>query len=139
MVCYYCHKLGHTRQECRKLLNQNRRFQSAHVASASNTLEQSVVLSTDEYAKLLRPASTPTTALVESGKPDTCLIYSSSNWVIDSRVTDHMTGNSSLFTTFQSHPSTSTVTLADGSQSCVLESGTINPTLLIPVTSVLSL
>ena len=67
MVCYYCHKLGHTRRDCRKPLNRNRRFQSAHVASVSNTLEQSVVLSADEYAKLLKPASTPTTALVELG------------------------------------------------------------------------
>ena len=110
-----------------------------HVASANDTLEQSVVLSTDEYAKLLKHASTPTTALVESGKPDTCLLSSSSNWVIDYGVTDYMTGNSCLFTTFQSHPSTSTITLADGSKSCVLGSGTINPTPLIPLTFVLSL
>ena len=50
-----------------------------------------------------------------------------------------MTGNSSLFTTFQSHPSPSTVTLADGSTSCVLRSGTIHPTPLITLTSVMSL
>ena len=50
-----------------------------------------------------------------------------------------MTNNSSLFTTFQSHPSTSTVTLADGLTSCVLESGTIYPTPLITLTSILSL
>ena len=39
VVCYYCHKPGHTRQECRKLLNRNQIFQYAHVACASNTLE----------------------------------------------------------------------------------------------------
>ena len=50
-----------------------------------------------------------------------------------------MTGNSSLFTTFQSHPSTSTVTLADGPTSCILGSGTIHQTLLITLTSVMSL
>ena len=50
-----------------------------------------------------------------------------------------MTNNSSLFTTFQSHPSTSTVTLANGSTSCVLGSGTIHPTPLITLTSILSL
>ena len=50
-----------------------------------------------------------------------------------------MTGNSSLFTTFQSHPSTSTITLADGSTSCVLGSGTIHLTPLITLTSVMSL
>ena len=139
VVCYYCHKPRHTCRECRKLLNRNWRFQFAHVASASNTLEQSVVLSTSEYAKLLKPASTPTTALVESGEPDTCLMSSSYNWVIDSRATDHMTSNSSLCTAFQSHPFTSIVTLADGSKSCVLASSTINPTPFIPLTYVLSL
>ena len=139
VVCYYCHKSGHTRRECRKLLNRNRRFQSAHIASASNTLEQSIVLSVDEYAQLLKPASTPTFALAESGKPDMCLMSSSSNWVVDFGATDHIIGNSSLFTTFQSHPYTPIVTLADGSKSRVLGSGTINSTPLIPLTSVLSL
>ena len=65
VVSYYCHKPGHTRRECRKLQNLNRRFQYAHVVSTSNTLEQLVVLFADEYAKLLKPASTPITALVE--------------------------------------------------------------------------
>ena len=50
-----------------------------------------------------------------------------------------MTNNSNLFTAFQSHPSTSTVTLADGSTSCVLGSGTIYPTPLITLIYVLSL
>ena len=102
VVCYYCHKPGHTRLECRKLLNRNRRFQSAHVVSASNILEQSVVLSADEYAKLFEACFYSHTVLVESGKPYTCLMSSSSNWVIDSGATYHMTGNSSSFTTFQS-------------------------------------
>ena len=42
-----------------------------------------------------------------------------------------MTGNSSLFTTFQSYPSTSTITLAEGSTSCVLGSEAIHSTPLI--------
>ena len=67
------------------------------------------------------------------------MFSSSSTWVIDFEATDHMTGNSSLFTTFQSHPSTSTITLVDGSTSCVLGSRTIHPTPLITLTSVLSL
>ena len=50
-----------------------------------------------------------------------------------------MTGNFSLFTTFQSHPSTSIVTLADGLTYYVLRSGTIHPTPLFTLTSVMSL
>ena len=50
-----------------------------------------------------------------------------------------LTSNSSLFSTFQSQPSTSTFTLANRSQSCVLGSCTIFPTPSLPLSSVLSL
>ena len=92
------------------------------------------------YQDSLRSPSTPITAISESGNLNKCLVSSSSSeWVIDSGATDHMTGNSSLVSTFQSQPSSFTVTMADGSQSCVLESGTIVPTPSIPLTSVSSL
>ena len=50
-----------------------------------------------------------------------------------------MTGNSCFFTTFHSHPSTSTVTLVDRSTSYVLGSGIIHPTPLITLTYAMSL
>ena len=88
----------------------------------------------------MRSPSTPITAIAESGNPNKCFVSSSSSeWVIDSGATDHMAGNSSPFSTFQSQSSPSTVTLADGSHSCVLGYGTIVPTPSIPLTSVLSL
>ena len=95
-MCHYCHNLGHVRQNCRKLQNKNLRFQSVY------------------YQKSLKSASTSITTLAESGKidkSDTCFLSSSSAWVIDSGAIDHMTDNFSLFTMFQSHHSTSTVTL----------------------------
>ena len=120
-MCHYYHNLGHVRRNCRKLQNKNRRIQYFH------------------YHKSLTSASTSISTLAELGKTNACLIPSSSTWVIDFRATDHMTGNSSLFTTFQSHPSTSIVTLADESTSCVLGLGTIHPTPLFTLTFVLSL
>ena len=50
-----------------------------------------------------------------------------------------MTSNFNLFTMFQSNPSTSIVTLVDGSTSCVLGLRTIHPTPLITLTYVMSL
>ena len=91
------------------------------------------------YQKSLKSTSTYISTLPKSGKTNTCFLSSSSTWVIDSRATNHMTSNSSLFTTFQSHPATSSVTLVDGSTSCVLRSETIHPTPLISLTSILSL
>ena len=105
-MCHYCHNPKHVRGNCRKLQNKNR----------------------IHYKKSLKSAFTSITTLAESGKTNACFLSSSSTSVIDSGATDHMTSNSSLFTTFESHPSTSTVTLADGSISCVLGSGTIRPT-----------
>ena len=107
--------VGH---DCRQLQNRNIRFPYAHES--------------------LKGVSTPS-MLVWSGKPNTCLFSSSSKWVINSGATNHMTGNFNLFITFQPHLSTSTVTLADGSTSCVLRLGTIHPTPLIILTSVMSL
>ena len=146
VVCYYCHKPGHVIRDCKKRHNRNQKFQSAHIASTTESSDQSVQFLAAELAKfqlyqdsLISP-STPITAIAESGKPNKCLVsFSSSEWVIDSRATDHMTGNSSFFSTFQSQPSPSTVTLTDGSHSYVLGSCTIVPTPYIPLTSVLSL
>ena len=92
------------------------------------------------YQDSLRSPSTLITIIVESSNPNKCLVSSSSSkWIIDSRATHHMTGDSSLFSTFQSQPSPSTDTLADGSQSCVLGSGIIVSTPSIPLISILSL
>ena len=121
ILCYYCHSLGHVRRKCKRLQRKNRRFQSS------------------QYQKSLKFVSTFITTLVESGKTNTCFISSSSTWVIDSGAIDHMIGNSSLFTTLQSYPSTSIITLVDESTSCVLGSGTIHLISLITLTSVTSL
>ena len=145
-VVYYCHKPEHVIRDCKKRQSRNQKLQSAHVASTNAASDHSVQFTTEELARFhlyqesLKSPSTPITAIAESGNPNKCLVSSSSfEWVIDSRVTDHMTGNSSLFSTFQSHPSISFGTLANGSQSCVLGSDTIFSTLSLPLSSVLNL
>ena len=133
-------------RDCKKRHNQNQKFQSTHIASTTKALDQSIQFASAKlvgfqlYQDSLRSPSTRITATAESGNPNICLVSSSSSeWVIDSRATYHMTRNSSIFSTFQSQPSPSIVTLEDGSQSCVVGSGTIVPTPSIPLTSVLSL
>ena len=92
------------------------------------------------YQESLKSPSTPLIAIAESSNPNNFLVTSSSSeLVIDSRATYHMIGNSSLCSTFQSHPSNSLVTLENGSQSYVLGSVIIFPTPSLPLSSVLSL
>ena len=113
VTCNYCKKPGHTIQECRKLQYKNQKNPSAHAASSDNNL---VRVPADEYAKFfeyqesLRTSKPSVTAIAEPGNPNTCLISSSSKWVIDSGATYHMTGNSKLFSTLTHHASASTVT-----------------------------
>jgi len=145
IVYHYCHKPGHMKRDCRRLQNKTQKTHSAHIASTNDTSEKSFLISADEFVKFsqyqesLKSSSTHIPTIVESSKSNTCLISSSSKWVIDSSATDHVTGNSNLFSSFQSNTSTSNVTLADGSTSCVLRSGTITLTPLIPLSSVLHL
>ena len=146
VVCYYCRKPGHVLRDCRKRLSRNPRGSSAHLVTSTEVGDQAIQFSPDELARFhlyqesLKSTSTPIATIAESGNRNTCLVSSSSSeWVIDSGATDHMTGNSRLYSTFQSHPSPSTVTLADGSHSTVLGSGSICPTPSLPLSSVLNL
>ena len=146
LVCYYYHKHVHVIRDYKKRQSRNQSFSSAHVSSTSEASDQSVQFIEEELARFhlyeesLKSPSTLITVITKSGNPNKCLVSSSSSeWVIDSGVTDHMTGNYSLFSTFQSHPSASSITLANGSQSCVLGSDTIFPTPSLPLSSVLNL
>ncbi|CAM8896855.1 unnamed protein product [Rhodiola kirilowii] len=88
---------------------------------------------------MVNRSSAPAAAVAQSGTSNTCLVSTSPQWVIDSGATDHMTGNPALFSSFSSHHSHPPVSLADGTQSPVVGSGTVNPTSSLSLTSVLSL
>jgi len=118
----------------------------ANMATENSTVSSSgktILLSAEDFAQFSqcqaspKPTSSPVTAIAESGKSIICLVSSSSKWVIDSGATDHMTGNSSLLSAFQSNLTSSTITLADGSTSCVMGSRTANLTSSISLSSVL--
>lgn len=108
------------------------------------TFEKMILVSTEEFAQsfqykeLLRLTNPSITTVSKSGKLKSCLA-SSSIWIIDFGATDHMTGNFSFLYAFQSYTSSSSVTLADESATCVMGFGIANPTPSISLSSVLCL
>ncbi|RVW66431.1 Retrovirus-related Pol polyprotein from transposon TNT 1-94 [Vitis vinifera] len=77
IVCFYCHEAGHTKKNCRKLQNRNRRIQTANVATSdtatfSDSSNKIVTMTAEEFSKYSQyqdalKASTPVSALAESG------------------------------------------------------------------------
>ena len=97
VICHYCHRAGHMKRDCKKL--QAKIFQLIRIAYMVKTSEETVTISTYEYARLIQSSSVN----AKSGKSSTCLISSSSKWVIDSGATDDMPGYPNLFSNFQSN------------------------------------
>ncbi|XP_019184263.1 PREDICTED: uncharacterized protein LOC109179154 [Ipomoea nil] len=140
IVYHYFHKPSHIKRDCRRWLRER----GNPIANAASTIEASskmITLSADEFAKFsqyqesLKRSSSSVTAVADSGNATTCLLSSSSKWVIDLGAMDHMTGNSSIFSMLSSRPHSSPVTLADGSTSHVLGSGTITSIPSLPLSS----
>ena len=69
---------------------------------------------------------------LDTGNIASSLATCSSNWIIDSGATDHMIGNHHLFSSYVPYATPSSITIANGSYSRVLGSGTTQPTHLFP-------
>ena len=85
-------------RDCKKRQSRNQRLQYAHVASTNKASDRSVQFTAKELARFhlyqesLKSPSTPITAIAESGNPNKGLVSSSSSqWVVDSGATNHMT------------------------------------------------
>jgi hypothetical protein len=111
------------------------------VSSNSNFENDLISIPKDEYAQFLahKRASTSSTAtLAQSGTASHCLLSSTSDpWVIDSGANDHMTGSSTSLSNYHPVATPKSVTLANGSLSKVVGSGTTHLSPDIELSSVL--
>ena len=70
-----------------------------------------------EYIHLTQIAKSASISFVaQTVNASTCLSYSSDPWIVDSRVSDHLSGNKDLFSSLTITSPLLMITLADGSQ-----------------------
>ncbi|GKC31170.1 retrovirus-related pol polyprotein from transposon TNT 1-94, partial [Tanacetum coccineum] len=130
--CYYCHEMGHTTHTCKKLLAK-KKGSTANIASS--TYDDTVTILAKKYVRLKGSVNYTN----EIGNTTNCLLSSSTRWIIDSGGSDNMTDNCQLLSDFSTLTPSPHVTIADGTTTRVLGSGTANPTPTISLSSILYL
>lgn len=156
--CDHCHKPGHKIDGCWDLhgkppdwkpkQNRNRAYQATVNDQSSTPFSKDQM---DQLYKMLSNFQTssqpseglPSGSLVHKGnfsKALNTISQTKNPWIVDSGASDHMTGNSHIFSTYSPSAGNLKVQIADGSLSSVAGKGTIQlsdsvtlrPTLHVP-------
>ena len=110
--CTYCHRLG------------------------SSSTPQGVILTPDEYEEYLRliqaAKSSSIASVTQTGNVSACLTHSSATWILDTKTSNHISGNTDFFSSL-TFPSS----LANGSQTIAKGIGSVCPLPSLPLASVL--
>ncbi|RVX22752.1 Retrovirus-related Pol polyprotein from transposon TNT 1-94 [Vitis vinifera] len=109
--CTYCNKLGHTRDRC------------------YHSTSQSITLTGSDYDAYLRYQAATSTFVAQTGNVFVCFTQfpSLGPWILDSGVSDHISGNKHLFSSITTTSALPTVTLANGSQTMAKGIGLTHP------------
>ncbi|RVW96401.1 Retrovirus-related Pol polyprotein from transposon RE1 [Vitis vinifera] len=109
--CTYCNKVGHTRDRCYQL--HGRPPRTAHVAQSSDSQ-----LPQPPSSSASQTSQASVASVAQPGNASAYLTHTSSlrPWILDSGVSDHLSGNKDLFSSITTTSDLPTVTLANGSQ-----------------------
>ena len=149
--CTYCHKLGHTRDRCYQL--HGRPPRTAHLVqsfdhstssssvSRSSHTPQGVILTPNEYEEYLRLTQAAKSSFIASvakaGNVSVCFTHSSTPWILDTRASNHISGNKDFFSSLTFSSPLLTITLANGSQTIAKGIGSTCPLPSLPLKSIL--
>ena len=135
--CTYCNRLGHIRDRCYQL--HGRLSRTAHVAQFSKpsiedqrpSPSQGVNLTPGEYEEFLclthAVKSASIASIVQTGNAYAYLAHSLGPWILDSDASDHLSGNTDLFSSLIITSPLPTITLANGTQTMAKGIGSACP------------
>ena len=149
--CTYCHKLGHTRDRCYQLhgrppctahsVQSSDHSASLSSVSRSSHTPQGVILTPNEYEEYLRLTQAAKSSFIASvakaGNVSVCLTHSSTPWILDTRASNHISGNKDFFSSLTFSSPLLTITLANGFQTIAKGIGSTCPLPSLPLKSVL--
>lgn len=133
--CDYCRKKGHTRDTCWQIHGKPANWKPRQQGSTANnaeTLTNTAPFSQEQLdllQKLFTSNLPPSTGnIAQSGNFSSALTTGSQtngSWIVDSGASDHMTGNSSLFSSLLPCKTLLHVKIADGTMAKVSGIGTV--------------
>jgi len=133
--CFYCKREWHTRENCWKLKgkppNWKRKGDCAFQASNSDQGQQSsstrLQLTTEQLDNLYKLLESPTLSCSIATKGNSAFLSVSPShaWIVDLGASDHMTGESTLFSSYSPCAGNQKIKVADGSFSAVAGKGSV--------------